>query len=188
MFAGLPDPYRPTPDRENRRRRLLLALAGGMRALDPAGRGLTANAIVHQLSVSVERDDPARLDAADALAELMERPTAVGLGKILDAEQDRNLGGVRIVEAAARDRRNTARWVVQDVPSPASPPLPRTVSEQPVQESPASPANGGTMERSLAGDAGGGNAFRTEHAESAPTVPLRAVGESNTPAKHPPPP
>lgn len=146
VFAGLADPYTPTPSFANNRTRLLRTLAEGLLSMDPDGHGLTAAEIVRRLADHGYQPDESLRDAADAAAELMDRLTAVALGKILAGERNRNLDGIKILEAAHRDRSNMAKWVAKRIPT-----------APPRSESPASPANTSTHGSTSAGDAGDGN-------------------------------
>lgn len=146
VHAGQPDPYTPTTVRDDRRR-LLQAVAAGLREIDPAGGGLTAAEIVRRLSAAGHPSAAVR-DACDALAELTERVSVVAVGKLLAQCRNRNLGGVKIVEVGGRDRKNMAKWTAQDVTQEAK----QVVTS--VCESPAPPVNGDAKVALFAGDAG----------------------------------
>ena len=84
-------------------------MAVGLKALDPAGSGLTAAQIVRKLDGACLQSGAIE-DMADALAELTDKLTAVAVGRLIANAKGRNLGGVRFVEAGRHQRGNMARW------------------------------------------------------------------------------
>lgn len=142
VFCGLADPYVQVSSAENARNRLLRTIATGLMKMDPSGRGMTANAIVKRLTEPTFETEGPIVAAADALAELMDRVSVGGLGRIFGGENDHNLGGIKIVEAPSRDRNNLAKWTAV-----------RTEDDTGDEEEQES-VKQGADERSSAGDAG----------------------------------